>query len=452
MYRTINPFTGELVEEFELSSDEEVDRTLFHAVEAQTEWAGRSFDERADYFFKAAEILEDRAESYAEILTHEMGKTIGAAQAEVEKCAWVCRYFAEHAEEFLANDSITTDASRSWVQFDPLGVVLAIMPWNYPFWQLFRAAAPAVMAGNAIVLKHASNVPRSSEAIVEVFRDAGFPDGVFDHLFLDNDGTEELIADDRIAAVTLTGSVRAGRAVGAAAGRALKPVVLELGGSDPFIVLDDADLEKTLDGAVTGRMQNNGQSCIAAKRFIVEDGIYDEFVRRFGERLEAMVMGDPTDDATDLGPMAREDLRDDLHDQVERSVEAGALLRLGGEIPRTPGWFYPATILTDVAPGMAAFDEETFGPVAAVTRARDLNHALELARTSDFGLGGSVWTERDRIEPIVDRIESGCVSVNGIVKSDPRLPFGGIKRSGLGRELSAYGIREFVNVKSVWVG
>jgi succinate-semialdehyde dehydrogenase/glutarate-semialdehyde dehydrogenase len=452
MYRTIDPKTGELVEEFPYTTDHDADVALFHAVSAQAEWALTSFEHRAELFEAMGDHLEDFAAMYADVLTLEMGKPLSQARAEVEKCAWVCRYFAHHAAEFLADQPVETDASRSWVQFDPLGVVLAVMPWNYPFWQFFRFAAPALMAGNATILKHASNVPRCSTAIVDAFRQVGFPDYLVQHLFLDNDATSELIADPRIAAVTLTGSVRAGRSVGEAAGRALKPVVLELGGSDPFIVLSDADLDKVIDLAVLGRTQNNGQTCIAAKRFIVEESVYAAFVERYTQALDALVMGDPTDPDTDLGPLAREDLRDELHDQVMRTVKAGAVLRLGGRVPDKRGWYYPATLLLDVKPGMAAFDEETFGPVAAVTKAHDLEHALELANHSDFGLGGTLWTERDDIEPIVSRMEVGAVAVNGITKSDPRLPFGGVKHSGFGRELSAFGIREFVNIKSVWVG
>lgn len=452
MYQTIDPQTGELIAEFEFTSSGEVESALDRAITAQAEWKSRTFEERGELFHAMAQHLEDSAETYAKILTDEMGKPLAQAVGEVKKCAWVCRYYADHAEEFLAPQPVETDAARSWIQMEPLGVVLAIMPWNYPFWQFFRFAAPGLMAGNTTVLKHASNVPKSSQAIVDAFEAVGFPPGVVQHLFLSNEATTNLIADSRIAAATLTGSVRAGRAVGEAAGRALKPVVLELGGSDPFIVLADADLEKTVDGAVLGRTQNNGQTCIAAKRFIVEDAVHDEFVERFATALEALVLGDPNDDETDLGPMAREDLRDGLHDQVIRTIEAGARVLVGGEVPNRPGWYYPPTLLVDVEPGMPAFDEETFGPAAAVIRARDLDHALELANNSEFGLGGTLWTEREDIEDIVSRMEVGAVAVNGITKSDPRLPFGGIKTSGHGRELSSFGIQEFVNIKAVWVG
>jgi succinate-semialdehyde dehydrogenase/glutarate-semialdehyde dehydrogenase len=382
-----------------------------------------------------------------------MGKPITQGEGEAEKCAWVCEYYADHGEAFLAPEAKETDGAKSYIRFDPLGPVLAVMPWNFPFWQVFRFAAPALMAGNTGLLKHASNVPRSALDIEEVFRRAGFPEGVFRTLLVGNAAVAGVIADWRVVATTLTGSERAGSKVAEQSGRNLKKTVLELGGSDAFIVLADGDLETAARVAADARLVNSGQSCIAAKRFIVVAPVFDRFLERFTHEMSSRPMGNPLDRNTAVGPQARQDLRDTLHRQVEESVIQGASLVLGGKVPAGKGAFYPPTILVDCVPGMTAFDEETFGPVAAVTRARDEDDAVKLANTSSFGLGASLWTaDRGKAEALAAEIEAGDVHVNGLVKSDPRLPFGGIKRSGFGRELSEFGIREFVNIKSVWIG
>src|SRR5213593_882585 len=416
------------------------------------QWREVPFARRAQRMREAAQILRTRRAEYARTMTLEMGKPITQGGAEVEKCAVGCEFYAEHAERFLAEEPRETDASRSYVRFDPLGPVLAVMPWNFPFWQVFRFAAPALMAVNTAVLKHASNVPRCALTIEEVFRDAGFPRGVFATVLVGSSAVAPLIADRRVVAVTLTGSDHAGSQVAQHAGRELKKTVLELGGSDPFIVLADADLAAAASTAADARLVNSGQSCIAAKRFIVVEAVADRFLERFVHELRSRRVGDPLSRDTQVGPQARVDLRDALHRQVEESVKRGAELLLGGEIPAGKGAFYPATLLTAVDKGMPAFDEETFGPVAAVIRAKDETDAVRLANDSPFGLGASVWTQdRARAERLAAQIEAGSVFVNGLVKSDPRLPFGGIKRSGYGRELSEYGIREFVNIKTVWI-
>ena len=449
--RSVSPDTGQLIHEYSTHTDEEVRQRLEAASRAYSSWRERSFSERAEYFRRLATLLEERSDRYGRRMSREMGKPIAQARSEAKKCAWVCRYFADHGAHFLEPRSIETDASTSRVEFEPLGAILAVMPWNFPFWQVFRFAAPTLMAGNVGLLSHSSNVTGCAEDISELFAEAGFPDGVFDHLKVDNDTTSEVIGDDIIGGVALTGSTRAGRAVGSAAGRALKPSVLELGGSDPFIVLPDCDLEWTIERGTYARMMNNGQSCIAAKRFLVHDDIYDDFVERFRDAIDALTVGDPIDEDTDVGPMAREDLRDELHRQVTESIDAGARCLAGGEIPDRDGYYYAPTLLVDVAPGMPAFDEETFGPAAAVTRVADADEAIELANQSRFGLGASLWTSTERGEELAPRIEAGSVFINELVKSDPRLPFGGIKDSGIGRELSMFGIREFVNIKTVYV-
>jgi len=450
--QSINPATGEVLETFKETSREDLDRSLAAAHAAFLEWRTAPFATRAERMREAARVLRTRRAEYARTMTLEMGKPIVQAEAEVDKCAWGCEYYADHAETFLAEQPRQTDASRSYVRFEPLGPVLAVMPWNFPFWQVFRFAAPALMAGDAAILKHASNVPRCALAIEAVFREAGFPRGLFSTVLVEAPAVAALIADPRIVAATLTGSDRAGSKVAEQAGRELKKTVLELGGSDPFIVLADADVAAAARTAADARLINSGQSCIAAKRFIVVEPVAEEFLERFVDELRSRRVGDPVARETQVGPQARVDLRDALHRQVVESVKRGARLLLGGEIPAGKGAFYPPTLLTAVDKGMPAFDEETFGPVAAVVRAKDEADAVRLANDSAFGLGASLWTrDRARAERLASQVEAGSVFVNGLVKSDPRLPFGGIKRSGYGRELSEYGIREFVNIKSVWI-
>jgi succinate-semialdehyde dehydrogenase / glutarate-semialdehyde dehydrogenase len=450
--QSINPATGEVLETFTETSAAEIERILATVQRTFLGWRDVPFATRAQHMRKAAELLRGRKPDYARTMALEMGKPIVQGEAEVDKCALTCDYYAEHAGAMLAEQPRQTDAAKSYVRFDPLGPVLAVMPWNFPFWQVFRFAAPALMAGNAAVLKHASNVPRGALQIEEVFRDAGFPRGLFATVLVGSAAVGGLIADPRIVAVTLTGSEHAGRQVAERAGRELKKTVLELGGSDPFIVLADADVAAAARTAADARLVNSGQSCIAAKRFIVVEPVADAFIARFADELRSRRVGDPLSRDTQVGPQARVDLRDDLHRQVEESVKRGARLVLGGEVPAGQGAFYPPTLLSAVDKGMPAFDEETFGPVAAVIRAKDDADAIRLANDSEFGLGAALWTQdRTRAERLAARIEAGAVFVNGLVKSDPRLPFGGIKRSGYGRELSEYGIREFVNIKSVWI-
>ena len=450
--RSINPTTEEIVESFQEFSPSQVDEALQQAFDAQAHWRETSFGERSARLQAAARVLRGQKAGWAELLTSEMGKPIVEAEAEIEKCAWNCDFYAEHASRFLADQPVETNASESYVAFQPLGVVLAIMPWNFPFWQVIRFAAPALMAGNGAVLKHASNVPRCALALEDVFSQAGLPKGLFRTVLVPGSETTRLIADPRIAAVTLTGSSVVGEQVASAAGKVLKKQVLELGGSDPFIVLGDADLEAAARTAVRARNQNNGQSCIAAKRFIVEEPVADQFTEKFAAAVKALHVGDPMQRETNIGPLARGDLRDSLADQVERSVARGAHAVVGGNVLNGTGYFYAPTVLDGVKGDMPAFREETFGPVAAVVRARDVNEAVRLANDTEYGLGANLFTgDTQRAKDLARRIQSGSVFINGMVASDPRLPFGGIKRSGYGRELGVFGIREFTNIQTVVV-
>lgn len=451
---SVNPATGESIETYATLSAKELGEAIEASSEAFEQWRRTSFDERASAVRRVAGMLRERADELARLMALEMGKPITGGRAESEKCAWVCDYYAEHAEGFLAPEPVATDASHSFVAFRPLGPILAVMPWNFPFWQVFRFAAPALMAGNVVLLKHASNVPGCALAIERIIRDAGVPGNVFLTLLITTDQTRSVLRDPRVAGATLTGSVGAGRAIGKDAGERLKKTVLELGGSDAYIVLPDADLEQAVDTCVASRLINSGQSCIAAKRFIVVDPVYEEFEKRFVERMRAARVGDPLREDTQVGPLARRDLRDELHEQVTSSIRRGARCLLGGKVPNGPGAYYPPTVLTDVRKPMVAYKDELFGPVAAIIPVKDEEAAIRTANDSVFGLGAAVFTrDVERGERIAaDELETGSCFVNAEVRSDPRLPFGGIKESGHGRELSHYGIREFVNIKTVYVG
>lgn len=449
---SLNPATGELLETFVEWSDAEVAAVIGKTQQAWLAWRGTSFAERSTLMKRAAQVLRDNADSYARTMALEMGKPVGEGRAEVNKCALCCDFYADHAEGFLADEVIASDASKSYVAYRPLGVILAVMPWNFPFWQVFRFAAPTLMAGNTGLLKHSSNVPRCALQIEEVFVKAGFPADVFRTLMIGSGKVDKVIEHPAVKAVTLTGSDIAGRKVAAKAGQMLKKTVMELGGSDPFVVLADADLDEAAAVAARARCINSGQSCIAAKRFIVEAPVYDAFLEKFRANMAALVMGDPLDEKSQVGAQAREDLMAELHAQVEASVARGAKLVLGGKPLAGKGSFYPPTILVDVVPGMPAYDEEMFGPVASVIRARDAADALRIANDTPFGLGASVWTrDAAKGEAFAAQVEAGASFVNGMVKSDPRLPFGGVKISGFGRELSHHGIREFVNIQTIWV-
>ena len=450
---TINPATGETIKTFEAQSAESIEQKLAIAQQAFEQYRKIPMSQKAEWLNNAAEILERDAVRFGKIMTLEMGKTLKSAIAEAQKCALVCRYYAEKAAEFLADVPASTDASKSFVRYQPLGIILAVMPWNFPFWQVFRFAAPALMAGNVGLLKHASNVPQCALAIEEIFQEAGFPAGVFQTLLIGAAQVEGLINDSRVKAATLTGSELAGASLAAAAGKQIKRTVLELGGSDPFIVLESADLEAAVSTAVTARLLNNGQSCIAAKRFIVVDAIADEFERRMVEKFQALKIGDPMDENTDIGPLATPGILQDLDQLVQACIEKGAKVLTGGKpLSDRPGNFYPPTILTDFPPGTPADKEEFFGPVALLFRVSDIDAAIKLANSTPFGLGASAWTtNEEEAHRFIDELEAGAVFINGLVKSDPRLPFGGIKRSGYGRELGIQGIHEFVNIKTVWI-
>ena len=449
---SINPATGEKLKEFATFNDAEIEKRLKRAEGAFAHHRREPFAKRAQLMMAAAALLEQEKDKFARTITLEMGKLLRAAVEEIEKCARGCRYYAENAERFLEDEPAQTDAARSYVRYEPIGPVLAIMPWNFPFWQVFRFAAPALMTGNVGLLKHAANVPQCALAIEEIFCRAGFDEGVFQTLLIEADQVEKLIVDPRIKAVTLTGSEKAGSAVGSAAAREIKKSVLELGGSDAFIVMPSADFEQALTTAVKARTINSGQSCIAAKRFFIADKVYDDFLNQFVERMRALKIGDPLEETTEIGPLATEQILSGVHEQVEKSVAAGAKLLTGGNRIHGPGFFYEPTVLVDVPRKSPAFREEVFGPVASIFRVRDAAEAIELANDSAFGLGASAWTnDRAEQELFASELESGMVFINAMVASDPRLPFGGVKRSGFGRELGAHGIREFTNTKTIWI-
>jgi len=453
MLSSINPANNILIKNYdEMTSPESAD-IISLADKAFKNWKETSFIHRSELMKNAAKVLRDNSEEYSVLMTIEMGKPIVQSRTEVEKCAWVCDYYADNAEKILAEEIIKTEATKSFVSYQPLGVILAVMPWNFPFWQVFRFAAPNLMAGNAGLLKHASNVSGCALAIEDVFRKAGFPENLFRTLLVKSKNVKDIISNTKVQAVTLTGSVPAGKSVAALAGSLIKKTVLELGGSDPYVVLEDADLHQAAMSCVTSRIINGGQSCIAAKRFIIVESVYDEFEKLYLEIMSKKRMGDPLDENNDLGPQASLQLRNELHDQVLRSIKQGAELILGGTVPEIDGAYYPPTILSNVKPGMPAFDEELFGPVAALIKAADENDAINLANNSIFGLGASVFTKDiKRGEQIAkEKLNAGCCFVNDFVKSDPRLPFGGIKESGYGRELSPFGIKEFMNIKTVYI-
>jgi succinate-semialdehyde dehydrogenase/glutarate-semialdehyde dehydrogenase len=454
-YATINPVSGETLKTFDDHDDAELDRRLTAAVDAHVELRSTSFDDRAGWMRAAADLLDAEVDDTARTMTSEMGKTLAAARAEVHKCAKGMRFYADHAEEFLTTvdyDASAVNASQAKTIWQPIGTVLAIMPWNFPLWQAIRFAAPALMAGNTGVLKHASNVPQCAEYLGGLFGRAGFPDGAFQHLFVGSDRIEGVIADDRVRAATLTGSEGAGRAVAAAAGRHLKKTVLELGGSDPFVVMPSADLERAAEVATTARCQNNGQSCIAAKRFIVHADVYDEFADLFAQRMAAQTVGDPTDDDTDVGPLATQQGQRDVADAVTEATGAGAKIVVGGEQPDQAGWWYPPTVVTDIPQGTTMYDDEVFGPVAGLFKASSYDEAIAIANDVAFGLGSNAWTTDEAEQEAFARdLEAGMVFINGMTVSYPEIPFGGVGASGYGRELSDLGIREFCNAKTVWV-
>ena len=452
MLTAIDPSNGEKLHDVEPASPEQVDRILSAADHAYQSWRHTSFDERAQVLRKVAQLMRDDVEALARPMIEEMGKPIKEARGEVQKAAWCAEHYADHAEQYLARETLASDAHHSYVEYQPLGVILGILPWNAPFWLAFRYCAPTLMAGNTCVMKHDPHVPACAQAIAEVFERAGAPAGIFQNLPLETPAVEAVIRDARIQAVSFTGSEKGGAAVASIAASEIKHSVLELGGSDPAIVLADADLETAADVLTLSRIINAGQSCIAAKRIIVEAPVYDQMVELLTERLAKLKLGDPREESTDIGPIARADLRDNLHRQVNDTISAGARCVLGGELPSGPGFFYPVTLLTNVTESMCAAREETFGPVAVVMKAADEAEAVAIANNTPYGLAAAVWSDAKRGEAIAARLETGQVAVNGIVKTDPRLPSGGIKRSGMGRELGPHGIREFVNAKQIWVG
>jgi len=450
--QSINPATGEVIATFPLHHAAAVRRILDDVEQAFPVWSRLTIADRAAHFVRLADLCEAEKDPLSRLMTLEMGKPIAQSRAEIDKCIWVCRYYAENAAAMLSDERVETDARSSYVRFDPLGIVLGVMPWNFPFWQVFRYAVPALLAGNVTILKHASNVPQCAVQIETLFRRAGFPENIFRTLLIDSTQARILVEDPRIRAVTVTGSEIAGRSLAETAGRNLKKIVLELGGSDPFIVLPDADLEKCLKTAVQARIVGNGQSCIAAKRFILVGSVREPFTERLRKAMVALRCGDPNDETNDLGPLAREDLVEDLDRQVKESLDRGAVLLAGGGRTDSSGYFYLPTVLDRVKPGMPAYDEELFGPVIALIEAGSEEEAVRIANDTVYGLGASIWTkDLEKGEKLAGAIDAGMVFINGMVRSDPRLPFGGVKRSGFGRELSHYGIKEFVNIKTVWV-
>jgi len=450
---SINPATGETVKTFEPLNEAQVQAKLQRAADTFKIYRHTSFESRAEMMAKAANILETEKLDLGKIMTLEMGKPLKAAIAEAEKCAWVCRYYADNAKHHLADQVVETNAKRSYVRFQPLGPVLAVMPWNFPFWQVFRFAAPASMAGNVGLLKHASNVPQCALAIEDIFRRSGFQEGVFQTLLIGSDAVEEILNDPRVVAATLTGSEPAGRSVAGTAGKQIKKTVLELGGSDPFIVMPSADLDKAVEIAIKARTINNGQSCIAAKRFIVASSIYDDFAAKFVEGMKSLHLGDPMQDSTDIGPLATPQILDDLAEQVQEAVNSGARVLTGGRKLDRPGNYYEATVLDNIDLRTPVSCEEIFGPVAMLFRAANIDEAISIANMTSFGLGSAAWTnDTAEQQRFIQELEAGSVFINGMVASDPRLPFGGVKNSGYGRELAEYGIREFVNIKTIWIG
>ncbi len=452
LLKSIDPSTEEVFAEYEEFDNSKIDSYIERSERAFRDWRKRSFNERSSLLLKARDVLLEHKDRYALLMTKEMGKPITQAVAEIEKCAWVCEFYAEKAEEFLKDRMVRTDASESMVVYDPIGPVLAVMPWNFPFWQVFRFAAPALMAGNTGILKHASNVTGCALAIEEVFRLAGLPEGCFSTLIIDAGKVEKVICDSRIKAATLTGSEKAGASVASIAGSQIKKTVMELGGSDAFIVLDDADLDRAAKIAALARTINSGQSCIAAKRFIVTEEVYDLFLEKFIKELSALVVGDPREQQTQVGPLARADLREELSAQVTDSLHRGAKRLMSTKLSMEKGYYFPVTLVEDHTRETRVFTEETFGPVAAICKVKDVNEALDVANSSRYGLGCSIWTkDLEKAVDLARNIEAGSVFINGLVKSDPRLPFGGVKMSGYGRELSQEGIREFVNIKTLWI-